>query len=979
MAQGKFRLYYRDEADLEVPLEGVRYRILQLPEGRSVKVGVTGADGCTDSVATQAQITDLFSGNQAPRTHVHRPVPLLPENEVRFELEIQDAGTREYIAPDYHPGQGVRVLSLPTGVTFSEHELKLRLQPYFLVRFQMQQDNASIPNAPYIAYTRNRQGREVVAQNDSGRSIRGNTDRNGETERIHHNGPLVFKFDFPGLGTPYTTRLLQPLVRGKSPVLYYLGAKSIRDQTAPNEGRTSEVAGKISVPAVLNAEHEELLLLTKEVWDEFEAVSGLIENTMAGVHRARLNLNNALEAKSMEQIRQAEEALGLAEDRVAEMLNGDFGTLADLQEVVTFESYDRGSARTERNRMGMRRRYIPRQKYEELKRRRVRGVPIDVDLGVKARAKGRGGGQAQSSASHDPTGKSDFDADKFMQSLRRISAEARVMQVGGGSRTWDLLEVGGNEFSESVRKSESYEVDKAAQWLRFVAGAGASGALSWNEKGMTAQIRGNAQAKLVLFEGKWMHSFAIPSVKGWQMHYGGMDLGAIVFVLACELYGFVGAKGAITGTVGVTTESGKASVRPRVRDRDDSLAGNFDEVHGLPRADLGDPPASTSASSGGSSSRIVPAALNERPPENINGMSVKAELFAGAEGGLRPSGDLRWLPPDQRGPVSFASLSLDVAVSAGAAASGQLYIYYAKGKFRIKASARLCWGVGAKGGIDFVVDVAKMIEFVKWLHYQLLHAGIKHLAYMATAAFDAFSQILFMVIAEDSTIGQFLKSTTEEISISLRIVQERLNTAEARAKLVNSINKQPEWLIYATPETRGMLLYAITRHYPETHAHDLPAVKREGWDLQAHMLPSHKQAILNVMAAVQTRAEWANVMEHMSIDGSKRNDAGKAEGDVLRFLNYGYSLNSNLSAIFDNINAHPDWTPSDVGNTYLAEFLAHRRKLTEEFPRGYEVALYGTPEYERLLALDGQESPTFAAIAPPETWLDRGGPDAMLA
>ena len=77
MAQGKFRLYYRDEADLEVPLEGVRYRILQLPEGRSVKVGVTGADGCTDSVATQAQITDLFSGNQAPRTHVHRPVPLL--------------------------------------------------------------------------------------------------------------------------------------------------------------------------------------------------------------------------------------------------------------------------------------------------------------------------------------------------------------------------------------------------------------------------------------------------------------------------------------------------------------------------------------------------------------------------------------------------------------------------------------------------------------------------------------------------------------------------------------------------------------------------------------------------------------------------------------------------------------------------------------------------------------------------------------
>ena len=973
MAQGKFRLYYEDKTGLEVPVEGVRYRILQLPERRSVKAGVTGSDGSTLFVETQRQITDLISGNYG--SQAARPVPLLPERELSFELEIQDLETKQYVAPDCHPDQGSRTLRLPASIAYSVHEMKLRLQPYFRVRFQMQQDNTPIPNAPYIAYTRDRQGREVVAQGDNGRNIRGNTDRSGETERILHNGPLVFKFDFPGLDAPYTTRMLQPLVKGMRPAYYYLGAKSIQDQTAPNEGRTSEVAGKVSVPAVLNAEHEELLLLTQDVWDEFEAASGLIENTMAGIHRAHLNLNNALEAKSMEEIRRAEEALGIAEDRVAELLNGEFGTLADLQEVVTFESFDRGRERTERSRMGMRRRYIPQKKYEELKRRRVRGVPIEVDLGVKARAKGANGSQVQSRASHDPTGKSDFDAAKFMQSLKRITAEARVFQVGGGARTWDLLEVGGNEFSDSVRKSESYEVDKAAQWLRFAAGAGASGAVSWSEKGVTAQVRGNAQAKLVLFEGKWVHSFAIPSVKGWQMHYGGMDLGAIVFVLACELYGFVGAKGAITGAVGVTTERGKASVKPQVRDRDDSLAENFDGAHGLPRADLGDPP----GSNGQPSSRIVPAALNERPPDNINGMSVKAELFAGAEGGLRPSGELRWLPPDRRDPVSFATLSLDVAVNAGAAASGQLYIYYANGKFRIKASARLCWGVGAKGGVDFVVDVAKMIEFVKWLHYQLLHAGIKHLAYMATAAFDAFSQILFMVIAEDSQIGEMLKPTVRAVADALNALQKRLATAEARARLVSSINKQSEWLIYATPETRGMLLYAITRHYPETHTHDLPTVKREGWDLQAHMLPSHKQAILNVMAGVNARAEWANVMEHMSIDGRKRNDPGKAEGDVLRFLNYGYSLNSNLDRVFDNINAHPDWTPSDVGNTYLTEYLAHRRKLTEEFPRGYEVALYGTPEYERLLELDGQESPTFAAIAPQEMWLDRNGPGTMLA
>ena len=144
-------------------------------------------------------------------------------------------------------------------------------------------------------------------------------------------------------------------------------------------------------------------------------------------------------------------------------------------------------------------------------------------------------------------------------------------------------------------------------------------------------------------------------------------------------------------------------------------------------------------------------------------------------------------------------------------------------------------------------------------------------------------------------------------------------------------------------------------------------------DTQVHLLPSHKQAVLNIMLPVSSRAEWANVMEHMTDNGRKRDNPGQAEGDVLRFLNYGHSLNKDLTAIFDNINAHPDWEPDGVGNSYLEDYLAHRRKLAEAFPPGYEVALFGTPEYDMLVARNGEPAPTFAMIAPFEQWRDHDG------
>ncbi|WP_235429041.1 hypothetical protein [Xanthomonas oryzae] len=207
-----------------------------------------------------------------------------------------------------------------------------------------------------------------------------------------------------------------------------------------------------------------------------------------------------------------------------------------------------------------------------------------------------------------------------------------------------------------------------------------------------------------------------------------------------------------------------------------------------------------------------------------------------------------------------------------------------------------------------------------------------------------------------------------------------LEKAENRHKLVQSINKKPVWLIYATPETRGMLLYVLTRHDWATHWNDAPEVKYKGMDMQVHYLNEHKQAVINVMKCVKLRPEWSNVMQHMTIDGRKGTDPGKADGDVMRFLNYGISLNPDLKGgVFDPLNDKPDWTPKDAQNTYLQDYLKHRSTLMGAYPKGYEVASLNEMDGAQLAMLDGQESPMFAAIDPQYLGIDREAAKTMLA
>lgn len=953
MVKGRIQVFYKNAGGLEVPCVGVHYRLVELLTRKVAATGVTDDRGETVLVDSYAD-----TGSRNPLGPLPPMKAAAEKVRCEYELEVKDHVANCYVSPDLHASERDAILRFPVMMIDGEITSKVRVKPYFQVRFELRGGGTTpLANAPFVAYSTDRSGKTVVARDIAKAPIKGNTSGRGLTPIIFCESQVWFTFNRPGGVGEHNTGLLNPMVKGQTPALYKLGIGSQVGISAGGGGAAVKLNGKTSVPAVLNAADEELLLLTPEVWKEFEDFSGEIESTMASQHQAQYNLTTALESKSLEEIKAAENALGLAEDRVKALLNSSFATRADLTEVVTFESYDKGRHAGNGglgDRIGLRRRYIPKKKYDELKAKRVMGVPTQVEIRAKASVKATTPvGTASVAASDKQKGsfKGDqFDVEKFKESFQKISVAA--------SKKWSadpyVLNLGGDQFSEVIRQSDQVETETAAQWLRFVAGAGAGAEGAWDPKRgkVKGQLQGNASAKLVLFEGSRTFRRQFPSRHGWQMSVDGEDLGAVLFEISCELYGFAGAKASVTGSVGITVDaSGKSAVKPRARDRTDTYTRNFDERAGLPR--------------------FEPAALNEKPPKDVNGASVELGAFAGVEAGIKPSGKFCWLPPEQTKPSPLADLTLDVAGNVGEGASAQFHIYYANGRFRIKVAARLCCGIGAKGAVDFVVDAGKMLEFAHWINVQLLHAGFKNLVYIQRDAFRALSQLAFMMISEDSDVGRLLKEGVEDIERSYERLLMRLDNASARSGMVAGINKRPKWLIYATPETRGMLLHSVTRHYIESHTRDLPSVGFEG----VHFMDGHKDAVINVLLPIHERDEWVNTMQHMSADGSKR-DPGTAEGDLMRFLDYGWWLNNDLPTVFANLNARPGWVPEDAGNAFLQDYLDKRAKLMAKFPKGYDVAGYDPHRFDMLCGQNGCMHEAFAALDPVET-LEEWAPHRM--
>lgn len=909
--KGSFRLYYRD-GNVDLPGVGVTYEVTN-SAGASVASGITDAKGETKT----------FEG---------------ASDKDCCSLVVRLNG-RQWTAPDTATPDADTTIEL-SGPQVQGHKIqRVRLVPYYQVCFVSHADHRPIPGAKFSAYALDANGKEAAARDsDANRVITGTTDADGKTPIIHCSQRLVFKFQIPKTTVSVASGRLTPLLQGQPDGNYVVPLKTVAATTQPKAEHEVHLAGKASLPFLISPQDDELIMIGQADFDEFEEVSGRLDKIMAAKHVAKLDLSRALESGDKAQIEAAEKALNNADEKIKSELNKNFSKSADLKEVITFETYSKGpNSSTGSAQMGLRRRYLRTDKYMQLRNKRLNKTEYKLNVKFAGPAGNKGSAEVKPKT---------LDAAALKESFAKIKTSLKYEKKWEADpKIFNLLDVAGNQYADTIMQSETYQVDAQAQWLRLVGGAGASAEVDWKSK--KAKIQGNLQGKIVLCEGKITGQYAVPSLKGWMMQAAGEDLGAIRFVVEVAAYGFAGAKVVATGAVGISLQGGKQVAHAVPVDVKDSYAKDLHSANHLPKFD--------------------PMGPYEKAPDNLNGLDVGIDAFAGAEAGVTPAGKIQWLPPQEKDFVSFAEVSGTLAGNAGAGLSASLAVYYDTGKFRVRASARLCWGLGGKGALEFTVDGAKVAEFVKWLHYQLLYAGFKQMVNISHQAFMAYSQVLILLMKEGCS-PKDVKRVEAIVAIAedtFGRFEQQMEIAEQRNALVNNINRAPHWLVHAPPETRGMLLYQITRHGMPSHLKDTPEVGGTPWDPQVHYLPQHKKAICTIMKLVQTAAEWDNVMQHMTARGAKSaTPAGKNEGDVLRFLNNGLSL-AELPPVFEVLNG-PVMTPvsdkSGSGNDYLDQYLGYRGKLMGKFPKGYKVAALDSPAFEMLASMDGEEHPQFGEI-----------------
>ncbi|MGP9599446.1 hypothetical protein ACT3R9_07160 [Psychrobacter sp. AOP42-A1-21] len=597
------------------------------------------------------------------------------------------------------------------------------------------------------------------------------------------------------------------------------------------------------------------------------------------------------------------------------------------------------------------RNHLNRDKYQVYYKNRVNtdGTKIDIKSTIRG-----------SSLKDEPK---NIDKVALKDSLDKIKRQASFKQYG--ERHFkdlkifnELLGLSGNELSETIYESKKFKTEVSAQWLRAIGGW--TGSAAFNSDPSKGKVGGelgfDVSGKLVLCEANINSKAAYPSLQGWQLVFnhkatGEIDLGAIRFIIECDIHGFVGAKAGISGAVSISFNGNKQEVQAIEKDTALSASQLYGPVKTINKPKF-DP--------------ILDDKKFANTPVSKD-LDIGVTAFAGAETGITPSGSLEWLSRDTNTFKALAKLSVTGAVSAGIGVEGCFSVFYADGKFRIKAKAALCFGVGAKGEALFDVNAKLMIEFASWVHSQLLIAKFRVLSFIMKESFIQLSQFFVMMIGRENEISENLNN----ISSVFAEFNSSLDKARERNKLASFIlnNADDAWLKTATPEAKGILLYQLTRHGKTDKVID-KAIPTTGWDnVDIDYLPNRKAAILKIFETVTIKREWQNVLQHMHPNGSESN-LGKNEGDIIRLLNHGLLIETDIQTVFDFINKRAKGvfeTDSDYSE-YLIKYLEMRTKVAPEYPDGIEVVKNTSPKYDIFINHGNVNGYEFYAAKNPEQY-----------
>ncbi|TBL50382.1 ATPase [Obesumbacterium proteus] len=458
------------------------------------------------------------------------------------------------------------------------------------------------------------------------------------------------------------------------------------------------------------------------------------------------------------------------------------------------------------------------------------------------------------------------------------------------------------------------DVSAGAQFLRFTSNSGASG--EWDPYDGKLSFKVEHSSVLSIASGTVSSKFYMPDRIGWPLKYVAenrvkpVDMGMLRVYFETSLIGFAGASAQVESQVQVRTIGTKQVVMgirepqlPRFRER-----------------------------------RVTGAQFhNARKGENEDeGLTVSAEIFGGAKATLKLVGGVQWLQPkaltEYQGKtgekakaaaefVDFCSISESLVGMLGAGIGGALQCDFVNGRFCFKIAASLCVGVGAKGSFEAAVDYDKLSDFGGWLIYQLYGLDYAFFEVVTEEAFKAFSQICVMMFTdfkeglerEFSVLSSTMVSINTRYTAFVNSVYDGLYASQKRNELALNILANRDKLLTFTPESKGILLYFLTRHGVWDHG-DLD---NYGDTFLRDIYSTRKEAVISVLTSIQTENEWLEVFIHRSKDGSSlavennsslKNMVAQNQMNELReFLDVDKGRGDEMDVIYSRLRSRPAW------------------------------------------------------------------------
>lgn len=447
------------------------------------------------------------------------------------------------------------------------------------------------------------------------------------------------------------------------------------------------------------------------------------------------------------------------------------------------------------------------------------------------------------------------DADQFSGIL---TDWAKVM----GTNATSFLERGQKELAEGLLGKENcdpnnpyrvVDLKPEAQFMRWTAGAGAEvnfmpfqGSFydkndkNWSQRFKRAAkaaqfgIKANAEASFAIGEAKVDTILYLPHAAGWRVNVADadllLDLGYFRLRGDLTLYAMAGAS--------VALEAGAALM----------ITEGRQELKGTPKQTTG-----------------------------TVGAKGEAKIFAGLKEGVQLSGALQWLNPEGMinpgapkkadlnkaiaAYVDMASVSGDVALIQGLAATLGFECDYRNGHFVVAAKAGACLGLGGSGSVAAKVGAEQIGQFFMCIAHQLKQSDYKKIVrLMNKSAFLVFNQLLYMTVASTRALETFVGR--ELIDIQREYTRFSNSIKGMNDEFIRRIESQLRsgwgWYAYMPPESRGATIKSIIdslNHSPNDDLRKMAAF-----------------SINELMATVQSTSHLANTLDRITINIGEKSE-----------------------------------------------------------------------------------------------------------